>query len=83
MASHPTRPDPNIPLPPQERYLSGAGGLALAATAFPTSSARQATDTVLFAHGFAQTRGAWQRSGLALAAAGHAGLSYDARGHGE
>lgn len=83
MASPPTRPDPNFPLLPQERSLSGAGGVNLAATAFPTSSARQAADNVLFAHGFAQTRGAWRRSGLALAAQGHAGLSYDARGHGE
>jgi pimeloyl-ACP methyl ester carboxylesterase len=37
----------------------------------------------LFAHGFGQTRGAWLQSGRALAAAGYAGLAYDARGHGE
>lgn len=63
--------------------LTGAGGLALAATAFPTASPLQASNTLLFAHGFGQTRGAWQRSGMALAAEGYAGLSYDARGHGE
>ena len=70
-------------LPAQLRTLTGAGGLALAATAFPTASSLQASDTLLFAHGFGQTRGAWQRSGTALAAEGYAGLSYDARGHGE
>jgi pimeloyl-ACP methyl ester carboxylesterase len=70
-------------LPAQLRTLTGAGGLALAATAFPTASPLQASSTLLFAHGFGQTRGAWQRSGTALAAEGYAGLSYDARGHGE
>ncbi|MET0814965.1 MAG: alpha/beta hydrolase [Pseudoxanthomonas sp.] len=70
-------------LPAQARTLFGAGGLSLAATAFPTASPLQTTDTLLFAHGFGQTRGAWQRSGMALAAEGYAGLSYDARGHGE
>ena len=75
--------DPVRPLPPQSKTLVGTGGLALAATAFPTASALQASPTLLFTHGFGQTRGAWQRSGMALAAEGYAGLSYDARGHGE
>jgi pimeloyl-ACP methyl ester carboxylesterase len=70
-------------LPAQLRTLTGSGGLSLAATAFPTASPLQASNTLLFAHGFGQTRGAWQRSGMALAAGGYAGLSYDARGHGE
>jgi pimeloyl-ACP methyl ester carboxylesterase len=70
-------------LPVQSKTLVGSGGLALAATTFPTSSSLQASDTLLFTHGFGQIRGAWQRSGLALATEGHAGLSYDARGHGE
>lgn len=70
-------------LPPQTRTLTGAGGVQLAATAFPTATSLQADNTLLFAHGFGQTRGAWLRSGSALAAAGYAGLSYDARGHGE
>jgi pimeloyl-ACP methyl ester carboxylesterase len=70
-------------LPAQSKALLGAGGLALTATAFPTASSLQASDTLLFTHGFGQTRGAWQRSGMALAAEGYAGLSYDARGHGE
>ncbi|HYM85929.1 MAG TPA: alpha/beta hydrolase [Pseudoxanthomonas sp.] len=81
LASHP--PTPASTLPPQSRGLVGAGGIALAASAFPTSSLSRAPDTLLFAHGFGQTRGAWQRSGMALATEGHAGLSYDARGHGE
>lgn len=70
-------------LPPQTRTLTGAGGLQLAATAFPTSASLQADSTLLFAHGFGQTRGAWLRTGTALAAQGYAGLSYDARGHGD
>ncbi len=38
---------------------------------------------LVYAHGFGQTRGAWNRTGLAMAAHGYAGLAYDARGHGE
>lgn len=63
------------------RTLSGAGGLALAVSRFP--SGRTEGPALLFAHGFGQTRGAWARTAQALAAEGHAGLSYDARGHGE
>lgn len=63
------------------RSLSGAGGLALASSQFPP---RQTNGpALLFAHGFGQTRGAWSRTAQALAGEGHAGLSYDARGHGE
>ena len=71
------------PAPPQTRRFHGAGNIALAATHFPTPTALQADNTVLFAHGFGQTRGAWLHTGMALAAEGYAGLSYDARGHGE
>ena len=39
--------------------------------------------TLLFAHGFGQTRGAWTGSIAALAARGCRCISYDARGHGE
>lgn len=63
------------------RTLSGAGGLALAVSRFP--SGRTEGPSLLFAHGFGQTRGAWARTAQALAAEGHPGLSYDARGHGE
>ncbi len=72
-----------LPAAAHSRRLKGAGGIALAATDFPTPASLQAENRVLFAHGFGQTRGAWLRTGTALAAEGYAGLSYDARGHGE
>lgn len=63
--------------------LSGAGGISLAATAFPSPVATLQSDPALvYAHGFGQTRGAWSRTGQQLAAHGYAGLAYDARGHG-
>ena len=39
--------------------------------------------TVLFAHGFGQTRHAWTSTAHALQAAGYQTLAYDARGHGD
>ncbi|MFK2878813.1 alpha/beta fold hydrolase [Rhodanobacter hydrolyticus] len=39
--------------------------------------------TLLFAHGFGQTRGAWNGAVAALAACGCRCVSFDARGHGE
>lgn len=39
--------------------------------------------TLLFAHGFGQTRGAWSVSARALARAGCRCVTFDARGHGE
>ncbi|KGK56349.1 peroxidase [Xanthomonas cannabis pv. phaseoli] len=39
--------------------------------------------TVLLAHGFGQTRHAWEATATALAHAGYRALSYDARGHGD
>ncbi|MCD0247616.1 alpha/beta fold hydrolase [Xanthomonas melonis] len=39
--------------------------------------------TVLLAHGFGQTRHAWEATAVALAEAGYRALSYDARGHGD
>ncbi|MEW9571352.1 alpha/beta fold hydrolase [Rhodanobacter sp. Si-c] len=39
--------------------------------------------TLLFAHGFGQTRGAWSGAMAALAALGCRCVSFDARGHGE
>ncbi|PPV00287.1 alpha/beta hydrolase [Xanthomonas populi] len=47
-----------------------------------TQGAEHAT-TVLFAHGFGQTRHAWEGTATALAEAGYRTLSYDARGHGD
>ncbi|MBD8897636.1 alpha/beta hydrolase [Rhodanobacter sp. DHG33] len=39
--------------------------------------------TLLFAHGFGQTRGAWNGAAAALAAQGYRCISFDSRGHGE
>lgn len=39
--------------------------------------------TLLFAHGFGQTRGAWNGAATALAAAGCRCVTFDSRGHGE
>jgi len=39
--------------------------------------------TLLFAHGFGQTRGAWNGAAAALAEAGCRCVTFDARGHGE
>ncbi|QJD68481.1 alpha/beta hydrolase [Xanthomonas campestris pv. badrii] len=39
--------------------------------------------TVVLAHGFGQTRHAWDTTAGALAQAGYRALSYDARGHGD
>lgn len=39
--------------------------------------------TLLFAHGFGQTRGAWKAAASALANAGCRCVSFDSRGHGE
>ncbi|ADV26385.1 alpha/beta hydrolase fold protein [Pseudoxanthomonas suwonensis 11-1] len=72
-----------VPTPPtaassHELRLSGAG-LQLAATCHGDC---EAPATVLFAHGFGQTRRAWTGSATAVARHGHRALAYDARGHG-
>jgi pimeloyl-ACP methyl ester carboxylesterase len=59
--------------------LSSAG-VVLAGSLHPSDG--QGSPTVLYAHGFGQTRRAWSATAAALAAHGHAGLSFDARGHG-
>ncbi|HET7299453.1 MAG TPA: alpha/beta fold hydrolase, partial [Oleiagrimonas sp.] len=43
----------------------------------------QGAPTLLFAHGFGQTRGAWGGSADALARIGCRCVTFDARGHGE
>lgn len=43
----------------------------------------EGADSLLFAHGFGQTRGAWGGTMAALAAQGRRCVSFDARGHGE
>lgn len=43
----------------------------------------QGSPSLLFAHGFGQTRGAWTGAAVALAARGSRCVSFDSRGHGE
>lgn len=43
----------------------------------------QARPTMLFAHGFGQTRGAWRAATATLAQQGYRCVSFDSRGHGE
>ncbi|KAB7771611.1 MULTISPECIES: alpha/beta hydrolase [unclassified Xanthomonas] len=59
--------------------LSGAGELALAATVTGPGEA----GSVLFAHGFGQTKHAWSATAAALQAHGYRSVAYDARGHGD
>jgi len=59
--------------------LAGAG-LSLAGSVHATTG--NASPSVLYAHGFGQTRRAWSATAGVLAAHGHAGLAFDARGHG-
>jgi pimeloyl-ACP methyl ester carboxylesterase len=58
---------------------------------FPVAELSLATETrnpsgrptLLFAHGFGQTRGAWNGTAMALAEAGCRCVTFDSRGHGE
>ncbi len=61
-----------------DRRLERRDGLHLALTQWTGNR-----PGVVFAHGFGQTRRAWTASAEALAARGHACLSFDARGHGD
>jgi pimeloyl-ACP methyl ester carboxylesterase len=63
----------------EELRLQGAGPILAAST---YGAAGDAGNAVLYAHGFGQTRRAWSATAQALASHGHAGLAYDARGHG-
>ncbi len=71
-------PSSTLPRFDDER-LTGAHNALLAAT----RSGPGRRGTVLFAHGFGQTRHAWQATASALVGAGYQTLSYDARGHGD
>lgn len=71
-------PSSTLPRVDDER-LTGAHDAVLAASR--SSAGRRGT--VLFAHGFGQTRHAWTPTALSLAAAGYQTLAYDARGHGD
>ncbi|SDQ40322.1 Pimeloyl-ACP methyl ester carboxylesterase [Pseudoxanthomonas sp. CF385] len=71
------------PVGAPDRVLSGQGDFALAVRRFPSPRALQGHPALIYAHGFGQTRGAWNRTGQAMAAHGYPGLAYDARGHGD
>ncbi|WP_369348128.1 alpha/beta fold hydrolase [Stenotrophomonas sp. JAG2] len=71
-------PSSTLPRFDDER-LTGAHDAVLAATR--SSPGRRGT--VLFAHGFGQTRHAWNATANALVEAGYQTLAYDARGHGD
>ena len=73
-----TDPAPTV----SELRLDGAG-LALAGSRHHGRPGADASPSVLYAHGFGQTRRAWAATASILAAHGHAGLAYDARGHGD
>ncbi|HVJ37140.1 MAG TPA: alpha/beta fold hydrolase [Stenotrophomonas sp.] len=68
-----------FPVTPPEAVLAGAGQTRLAASR--RGSGRKGS--VVLAHGFGQTRTAWDDTARALADAGYATLAYDARGHGQ
>ena len=59
---------------------TGTHGLPLAASA---AGPLGASTSVLFAHGFGQTRQAWTRTMLALGQASIGSAAYDLRGHGQ
>ncbi len=63
--------------------LTGACGTGLNATMFRPPAAAGQRPAILYTHGFGQSGGAWRKSAMALASQGHAGLTYDARGHGD
>jgi pimeloyl-ACP methyl ester carboxylesterase len=63
----------------QVQHVSASDGLPLAVEVCQPAGAT----TLLFAHGFGQTRGAWRGTATALAGAGYRCVSYDSRGHGE
>ena len=71
-------PPSTLPRFDDER-LTGAHDAVLAAT----RSQPGRRGTVLFAHGFGQTRHAWNATAGALVEAGYQTLAYDARGHGD
>ncbi|HYG06580.1 MAG TPA: alpha/beta hydrolase [Stenotrophomonas sp.] len=70
---------PTLPNTPPDALLAGAGDAVLAASRIGDGH----RGSVLLAHGFGQTRTAWDDTARVLAEAGYAALSYDARGHGE
>lgn len=65
--------------PTTSTTFPGQGGLQLAVEVRNP----QGAPTLLFAHGFGQTRGAWSAAVSALAEQGCRCVSFDSRGHGE
>lgn len=63
---------------PAPETLSARDGVRLSAARLPGQG-----PGVLLAHGFGQTRQAWVQTQRRLAAAGHASLAWDLRGHGQ
>uniref|UniRef100_UPI0018EB216E alpha/beta hydrolase n=1 Tax=Dyella sp. ASV21 TaxID=2795114 RepID=UPI0018EB216E len=59
--------------------VPAADGLALAVEVRNPAGA----PSLLFAHGFGQTRGAWRGTASVLAAEGYRCVTFDSRGHGE
>lgn len=59
--------------------VAAADGLGLAVEVRHPSG----SPTLLFAHGFGQTRGAWRSTAATLASLGCRCVTYDSRGHGE
>src|SRR5260370_15745179 len=60
-------------------YRGAHDGVRLALDEYGATAA----PTIVFAHGFGQTRHAWDDTALALAAQGWHCITADARGHGE
>lgn len=83
LVSSPAGSPPSLSTSGERIRLTGAGELSLAASRFASASSLQTDPALVFAHGFGQTRHAWVRSAQALAQHGYAGLTYDARGHGD
>lgn len=64
------------------RRIASGDGLVLVADALAAEAGRPAGAPVVLAHGFGQTRQSWGATQARLAAAGHASLAFDMRGHG-
>ncbi|PWK88495.1 alpha/beta fold hydrolase [Fulvimonas soli] len=65
--------------PASRTFFPAADGVRLAVETRRPGGA----PTLLFAHGFGQTRGAWNGAAAAMAARGCRCVSFDSRGHGE
>ena len=66
-------------VPPTRTSFTTADGLSLAVDLSHASG----QPTLLFAHGFGQTRGAWNAAAATMAAHGCRCVTFDSRGHGE